>query len=54
MMISRMIMSLKKVATSQRAYVSMELPIGQPIDIQDTYPSPAADNTDNIQLSVFR
>jgi len=50
MMVSRMIMSLKKVATSQRLYATAELPIGQPTDT-DLYIPPAADG---IQLSLLK
>lgn len=50
MMVSRMIMSLKKVATSQRLYATAELPIEQPTDTDPCIP-PAADG---IQLSLFK
>ncbi|KAF9647299.1 hypothetical protein BDM02DRAFT_2718881 [Thelephora ganbajun] len=53
MMTSRMIMSLKKVASSRRthAHMSMEVPTGMPMTLRDTYSSHPVDN---IQLSVFR
>ena len=50
-MISRMTISLKKVASMQEAYMSLEIPTGVPTNLQDTHsPRP----TDNIRLSLLK
>jgi hypothetical protein len=51
MMIARMIISLKKVTSSQQPHVNLELRSGLPTSLQDSYsPRPV----ENIPLSMFK
>ena len=51
MIISRMIVSLKKAASSRQPHMSMGIPTGLPMNPQDTSSSRSVGG---IQLSVFR
>lgn len=49
-MISRIIISLKKTASSQKPRVDLEFPTGSPMSLRDD----CSHGVDDINLSVFR
>jgi len=51
MMISRMIISLKKAASLRRLHMSMEVPNGLQTNLEDTY---SHHPVDNVQLSALK